>query len=45
MVNNQYGRPGRAGSKWGEDTLEGDLSAEDLLANYRDQNVDNESMC
>jgi putative CocE/NonD family hydrolase len=43
VITNQYGRPGRSASKWGEDTIEGDLTADELLANCRDQNVDNES--
>ncbi|KAJ9611855.1 hypothetical protein H2204_015132 [Knufia peltigerae] len=42
VITNQYGRPGRASSEWGEDTIEGDLSPEDLEFNRRDQNVDNE---
>jgi predicted acyl esterase len=41
VITNQYGRPGRAASKWGEDTIEGDLSPEVLAANRRDQNGDN----
>lgn len=43
MVTNQYGKPGRAASKWGEDTLEGDLSEEALVQNRNDQNIDNEN--
>jgi putative CocE/NonD family hydrolase len=43
VITNQYGRPGRAASKWGEDTIEGDLSPEVLAANRRDQNDDNAS--
>lgn len=42
VVTNQYGRPNRAGSMWGEDTIEGDLESEELLNNRKDQNVDNE---
>ena len=42
VVTNQYGKPGRAASKWGEDTLEGDLLDEILVANRNDQNKDNE---
>ena len=42
VITNQYGRPGRAGSNWGEDTIEGDLPADELLKNCRDQNIDNE---
>lgn len=30
VITNQYGRPGRAASNWGEDTIEGDLPAEEL---------------
>ncbi len=41
VVTNQYGRPGRAAAMWGEDTLEGDLTLEELEANRRDQNTDN----
>ncbi len=41
VVTNQYGRPDRAQRKWGENTIEGDLSEEELLANRNDQNVDN----
>ncbi|KAM5511611.1 x-pro dipeptidyl-peptidase (s15 family) protein [Fusarium oxysporum f. sp. phaseoli] len=42
VITNQYGRPGRAADKWGEDTIEGDLSQDELIANCNDQNVDNE---
>ena len=41
VVTNQYGRPGRAARKWGLDTLEGDLTEEELTSNRHDQNVDN----
>lgn len=41
VVTNQYGRPDRAQRKWGENTIEGDLSEEELLANRNDQNIDN----
>ncbi|KAF8865709.1 alpha/beta-hydrolase [Acephala macrosclerotiorum] len=41
VITNQYGKPGRAAANWGEDTIEGDLSAEVLAANRRDQNDDN----
>jgi putative CocE/NonD family hydrolase len=41
VITNQYGKPGRAAAKWGEDTIEGDLSSEVLAANRRDQNDDN----
>lgn len=43
VITNQYGRPGRAAANWGEDTIEGDLSQEELLANCQDQNIDNQS--
>ncbi|KAK4119835.1 alpha/beta-hydrolase [Parathielavia appendiculata] len=41
VITNQYGQPGRAASNWGPDTIEGDLSAEELAANRRDQTIDN----
>ncbi|KAL8359165.1 hypothetical protein RB601_008026 [Gaeumannomyces tritici] len=41
VAPNQYGRPGRAAASWGPDTLEGDLGADELAANRRDQNADN----
>lgn len=41
IITNQYGKAGRAASKWGEDTIEGDLPEDVLAANRRDQNVDN----
>ncbi|KAH8679517.1 X-Pro dipeptidyl-peptidase protein-like protein [Tricladium varicosporioides] len=41
VITNQYGRPGRAASNWGEDTIEGDLPSDVLAANRRDQNDDN----
>ena len=41
VVTNQYGRPGRAAAKWGEDTLEGDLPEDVLVQNRNDQNIDN----
>ncbi|KAM3155235.1 hypothetical protein ABEW05_004240 [Botrytis cinerea] len=41
VITNQYGRPGRAASKWGEDTIEGDLDEETLLKNRNDQTIDN----
>lgn len=43
VITNQYGRPGRAHSKWGEDTIESDLPPEELQENCRDQNIDNQS--
>lgn len=41
VITNQYGRPGRAASNWGLDTIEGDLSEEERQANLQDQNEDN----
>ena len=41
VITNQYGRPGRAARKWGPDTIEGDLSEEELETNCRDQTIDN----
>ena len=41
VITNQYGRPGRAASNWGIDTIEGDLSEEEREANRNDQNHDN----
>ena len=41
VITNQYGRPGRAASNWGPDTIEGDLSEEERAENRRDQNLDN----
>ena len=43
VITNQYGRPGRAASNWGEDTIEGDLSTDELQQNLRDQNEDNKN--
>lgn len=43
VITNQYGRPGRAASNWGPDTIEGDLSEEELAANRRDQTIDNQA--
>ncbi|KAH6614412.1 Alpha/Beta hydrolase protein [Chaetomium sp. MPI-SDFR-AT-0129] len=43
IVANQYGRPGRAKCTRGPETLDGDLSEEQLVANRRDQTVDNRS--
>ena len=40
VVSNQYGRPGRAAQNWGPDTLEGDLSEEELKSTRRDQTID-----
>lgn len=41
VITNQYGRPGRAARNWGPDTIEGDLTEEELVANRNDQTVDN----
>jgi predicted acyl esterase len=41
VITNQYGRPGRKASNWGPDTIEGDLSEEELARNRKDQNDDN----
>jgi len=41
VVSNQYGLAGRAARNWGPDTIEGDLSEEELVANRNDQNIDN----
>jgi predicted acyl esterase len=41
VVSNQYGLPGRAARNWGPDTIEGDLSEEELIANRQDQTIDN----
>ncbi|KAI9149642.1 Cocaine esterase [Paramyrothecium foliicola] len=42
VITNQYGRPGRSARNWGLDTIEGDLSDEELQANRRDQTLDNQ---
>ncbi|THW38781.1 alpha/beta-hydrolase [Aureobasidium pullulans] len=41
VVSNQYGKGGRAARKWGPDTIEGDLSEDELRGNRQDQNEDN----
>lgn len=41
VITNQYGPAGRQARNWGPDTLEGDLSEEELAANRNDQTVDN----
>ncbi|KAJ5490005.1 Hydrolase CocE/NonD family [Penicillium expansum] len=41
VVSNQYGLAGRAARNWGPDTIEGDLTKEELVANRKDQNIDN----
>jgi predicted acyl esterase len=52
VLVNQYGRPNRSkiefppdgpGARGQEDTIEGDLSEEELVANRRDQTADNEA--
>jgi hypothetical protein len=40
VVTNQYGRPGKAARNWGPDTIEGDLSEDELLKNRQDQTID-----
>ncbi|KAM0346680.1 hypothetical protein ACHAPU_005393 [Fusarium lateritium] len=42
VITNQYGRPGRSARNWGPDTIEGDLSEEELEANRQDQTQDNQ---
>ena len=41
VVSNQYGKPGRKAANWGPDTIEGDLSPEELEQNRQDQTIDN----
>ncbi|KAK3619073.1 hypothetical protein LTR22_026110 [Elasticomyces elasticus] len=41
VITNQYGRPNRAASNWGPDTIEGDLSEDELAKNRQDQTIDN----
>ncbi|KAF1816416.1 alpha/beta-hydrolase [Eremomyces bilateralis CBS 781.70] len=41
VVTNQYGRPGRAANNWGPDTIEGNLTPEELEKNRKDQCHDN----
>ena len=41
VVSNQYGKPGRKAANWGPDTIEGDLSPEELEKNRQDQTIDN----
>jgi predicted acyl esterase len=41
VITKQYGRPGRSARNWGPDTIDGDLSEDQLLANRNEQNVDN----
>lgn len=40
MVSNQYGLAGRTARKWGLDSLEGNLSPEELEQNRADQTID-----
>ncbi|KAG8626209.1 hypothetical protein KVT40_006610 [Elsinoe batatas] len=40
VAPNQYGKPGRAARKWGEDTIEGDLDEKALERNRSDQTAD-----
>lgn len=40
VLSNQYGRPGKATRNWGPDTIEGDLSEEELSRNLRDQTTE-----
>ncbi|KAJ9665636.1 hypothetical protein H2201_004328 [Coniosporium apollinis] len=41
VITNQYGRPGRSARNWGPDTIEGDLSEDELEKNRQDQTKDN----
>jgi predicted acyl esterase len=41
VITNQYGLGGRAARNWGPDTIEGDLSAEELTNSRNDQTIDN----
>lgn len=41
VVSNQYGLAGRAARNWGPDTIEGDLTEDELRQNRQDQNIDN----
>ncbi|KAF4980022.1 hypothetical protein FZEAL_3884 [Fusarium zealandicum] len=43
VITNQYGRPGRSSRNWGPDTIEGDLSEEELESNRQDQTRDNQA--
>jgi len=40
VLSNQYGLPGRAARNWGPDTIDGDLTEEQLLENRQDQTID-----
>ncbi|KAF2768446.1 putative hydrolase, CocE/NonD family [Teratosphaeria nubilosa] len=41
VITNQYGKPGRAKSNWGPDTIEGDLSEAEREQQRNDQRTDN----
>lgn len=41
VLSNQYGRGGRKARNWGPDTIEGDLTDEELKQNRNEQPVDN----
>ncbi|KAI5208024.1 alpha/beta-hydrolase, partial [Aureobasidium subglaciale] len=41
VLSNQYSKGGRAARNWGPDSIEGDLSEDELRANRQDQNEDN----
>ncbi|KAI1630287.1 Alpha/Beta hydrolase protein [Exophiala viscosa] len=43
VLSNQYGLGGRQARKWGPDTIDGDLSPEELEKNRNDQNLDNQN--
>jgi predicted acyl esterase len=40
VLSCQYGKPGRQAANWGPDTIEGDLSEEELERNRQDQTID-----
>lgn len=40
VLSNQYGLPGKASRNWGPDTIEGDLSEDELARNRHDQTVE-----
>ena len=41
VVTNQYGKGGRKARNWGPDTIDGDLTEEQLTQNRNDQQIDN----
>lgn len=43
VLSNQYGRPGKSEQNWGPNTIEGDLSEEELSLKRRDQLIDNQN--